>query len=233
MLKKIIKKATLYLAAVLVAYLAIGYFFHLVIFPENKPDVATYFKPGQIFYSKTEKFKQTVVKQENGYVYCSLVIEPFADGPPKHIHTDFDEHFEVTNGELSVWVDGKIIKLQPGDSLFIPRGTPHQPFNETADTISVKGSIAFPEKFAFYLNQVYGVMDSKHHFEKSPETVFQMALFNSAGFDSYLADGPPVPIQKATGFLLTPIIRLMGYKSFYSEYDIRKNPKNNLNISKQ
>ncbi len=215
----------MYFVIALFAYLAIGYLFHLVIFPESKPDVTTYFQPGQTFFSKTEGVHQTVVKQENGMVYCSTIIDPFADGPPKHVHTDFDERFEVTNGELSVWVDGKVVKLKPGDSLFVPRGTPHKPFNETNETIVTKGTIAFPEKFAYYLTQVYGVMDNEPNFGKTPETAFQMALFSSAGFDSYLADGPPVGVQKATGFLLTPAIRLAGYKSFYPEYDIRKNQK--------
>lgn len=212
----------MYFVIALLAYLAIGYLFHLVIFPEDKPEVATYFKPGMDFYSKAEGVHQRVVKQENGQVYCATSIEPFADGPPKHIHTDFDERFEVASGELSVWVDGKVVKLRPGDTLFVPRGTPHKPFNETNETIVVKGTITFPEKFAYYLTQVYGVMDHDPDFGKSPKTAFQMALFSSAGFDSYLAEGPPVALQKATGFLLTPALRLVGFKSFYPEYDIRK-----------
>src|SRR5919106_1561967 len=103
MFKKVLKKSSMYILIALVGYLAIGYFLHLVIFPEKKPEVSTYFKPGQQFYSKSEGFKQTVLKQENQHVFCSLEIEPFAGGPPKHIHTNFDEQFEVSNGELSVW----------------------------------------------------------------------------------------------------------------------------------
>ncbi|MES2747660.1 MAG: cupin domain-containing protein [Bacteroidota bacterium] len=225
MFKKIIKKTAMYFFIAIASYLAIGYLFHLVIFPEKKPDVKTYFKPGQTFYSKSEGFKQTVIKQENGHVYCSLEVEPFADGPPKHVHSNFDEQFEIANGELTLWIDGKIVKLHPGEKVFVPRGTPHQPYNETADTIHIKGSADFPEKFAYYLTQVYGVMDNTPGFGKSPETVFQMALFGSAGFDSYLVEGPPVAIQKVTGFFLTPLIRLVGYKSFYPEYDIREDKK--------
>jgi quercetin dioxygenase-like cupin family protein len=218
---KIVKKSLMFVCIAIVAYLAIGYLFHLVIFPENKPEVSTYFKPGQQFYSKTEGFRQHVVKQENGHVYCSLIIEPFADGPPKHIHTGFDEMFEVHNGELSLWVDGEVKKLHPGEKIFIPRGTPHKPYNETSDTIHVKGTVAFPEKFAYGLPQVYGLMDNTPDYANSPSTLFQMALFSTSGFDSYIAEGPPVVIQKAMGFLLTPATRLMGYKTFYPEYDIR------------
>jgi mannose-6-phosphate isomerase-like protein (cupin superfamily) len=216
MLRKITKRMALLVLLFLTSYLCIGTLLHRIVFPEQKPDISTYFKPGYEFYSKTEGFRQRVLKQENGF---SLEIEPFAGGPPKHIHSDFDEIFEIENGELSVWVNGEVKKLHPGETLYIPKGTPHQPFNETADTIRVKGSFAFPEKFAFHLPQVYALMDSQPGFENSPKVVLQMALFTSEGFDSYLAEGPPVTIQKIMAFVLSPLARLSGYKSYYPSFD--------------
>lgn len=220
-MKKIIKKTALYLAILIAAYLCIGYLLHLVIFPEIKPAVSSYFKPGQQFYSKSEGFLQTVEKQDNGNVFCSLEIEPFAGGPPKHIHTGFDEFFEVSNGELTIWVNGEVKKIHSGEKLFIPKGTPHKPYNETADTIHANGSISFPEKFAYNLKQVYGVVDNTPGFEKSPKAILQMSLFAQAGFDSYAVDGPPLFVQKATSFLLAPLARMCGYKSYYKEYDVQ------------
>jgi mannose-6-phosphate isomerase-like protein (cupin superfamily) len=222
MIRKNAKRAGMFVLILAAGYLVIGYIFHLLIFPEKRPDVSTYFKPGHQFYSKAEGVLQTVVKQENGHVYCSTIMEPHAGGPPEHIHTSFDETFEVSNGELSLLVDGKVVKLKPGQTFNIPKGTPHKPFNETADTLRLKGTIAFPEKFAFHLAQIYGVMDNDLNFGKSAGTILQMSLIGSYGFDSYLADGPPVPMQKATSFMLTPLARWCGYKSFYPEYDIRK-----------
>jgi mannose-6-phosphate isomerase-like protein (cupin superfamily) len=219
MLKKIVKKMFMYLLILIAGYLVIGNLFHRVIFPEKIPVVSTYFKPGQEFYSKTEGFRQTIVKQENGLVYGQLEIEPFAGGPPKHIHTDFDETFEIENGELTVWVDGEIKKLHPGEVLHIPKGTAHQPYNETGDTIRLKGSFAFPEKFAFSLSQVYMVVDKEPGFVNSPKALFQMALFTGAGFDSYKGDGPPVIMQKVMFALITPLARLLGYQSYYKKYD--------------
>ena len=224
MFKKKLKKTAMYFVIVLGGYLVIGYLFHLVIFPEKKPEISTYFKPGDVFYSKAEKASQTVVKKEKGFVYCTSTIEPFAPGPPVHIHTGFDEVFEVLNGELSMLVDGEVKKIKPGQSLHVPKGTPHKPFNETADTIHFKGATAFPEAFAFYLAQVYGLLDHDPSFGKSIGTMFQMSLLNQAGFDSYLHK-PPVAIQKVTAFLLTPAIRLFGYKSYYKAYDIRSGRK--------
>ena len=146
-------------------------------------------------------------------------MEPHADGPPKHIHTGFDELVQVENGVVSVWIDGEVKHVRPGETLTIPKGTPHKIFNETGDTIRAKGSIAFPEKFAYNLPQVYGFMDSHRDFEKSPKTLFQMAMFQQAGFDSYVADGPPVAVQKLVAIVANPVSRLFGIRSYYQEYD--------------
>ena len=214
-----IKKAAMWLFLFIVSYLLVGHLFHRVIFPEQKPVITGHFKPGQVLYSKTEGFRQTVIKHEKRHVHCTLEMEPYAAGPPKHIHADFDETFQIENGELTVWVDGKIKKLRPGEVLHIPKGIPHKPYNETADAIRLKGSFAFPEKFAFNLVQVYGIMDSRAGFEQSPDIVLQMVMFQDSGFDSYLAEGPPVFVQKAMGFLITPLSRLLGYRSYYKQYD--------------
>ena len=220
MVKGIIKKTSMYFLIIFGAYLSLGYLFHAVIFPEKKPEISNYFKPGDIFYSRAEKVRQTVVKQANGFVYCSATIEPFAPGPPEHIHTNFGEVFEVSNGELSILVNGEVKKIRPGQILHIPKGTPHKPFNETADTIHTKGMIAFPEKFAFHLAQVYGMMDKDPSFGKSAATMFQMSLLNQAGFDSYLA-GPPLLVQQTMALILAPATRLFGFKSYYPEFDVR------------
>ncbi|TCJ12572.1 cupin domain-containing protein [Flaviaesturariibacter flavus] len=200
------------------AYLAVGYLCHYLLFPEKKPDIKHYFQPGHVFYSKAEGVRQTVLRQEGGVVYCHAVIEPYAPGPPKHIHARFDEHFAVANGELSIWYGGTVKKIRPGETLLIPKGMPHKPFNETGESIAVAGEIHFPEQFAFYLSQIYGVFDRNPRLAHPFHAVLQISLFQRAGFDSYIVDGPPVWVQQLTGFLLTPLARLMGYKSYYPEY---------------
>jgi mannose-6-phosphate isomerase-like protein (cupin superfamily) len=217
---KTIKKTIIYAITLIAVYLMIGYLFHLVIFPEKKPDVTTYFKRGQVYYSKAEGFAQKVAKQENGFVYCDLEVHPYAPGPPIHIHTRFDETFEISNGEMSIWVDGEIRKINPGEAVHIPKGTPHKPFNETADTIYLKKEFPLPEHFAFGLSQVYSLMDYHPDFGKMPTMVFLMAPIQQSGFDSYLYEGPPVPVQKLINFLVTPAARLMGFRSYYEEYNI-------------
>ena len=67
---KTLKKVLRLFLVFMLSYLAIGYFLHLVIFPEYQPDISNYFEPGDEFYSKAEGLKQIVIKQDNGKVYC-------------------------------------------------------------------------------------------------------------------------------------------------------------------
>lgn len=52
--------------------------------------------------------------------------------PPRHIHHDADEIFYILSGEAAFWVDGALIECGPGESAFVPRGTPHS-FLVTSD----------------------------------------------------------------------------------------------------
>jgi hypothetical protein len=66
-------------------------------------------------------------------------------------------------------------------------------------------------------------MDKNPDFAKSPKTLFQMALFQGAGFDSYIVEGPPVFVQKTMSYVVSPLARVLGYKSYYKEFD-KKQP---------
>lgn len=46
-------------------------------------------------------------------------------GPPLHIHRNQDEIFFVASGEFLVQLDDEVFTVKTGDTIFIPRGTPH------------------------------------------------------------------------------------------------------------
>jgi quercetin dioxygenase-like cupin family protein len=55
---------------------------------------------------------------------------PGGSAPPAHLHPAQDEQFEVTSGHLTVIVGGQRRQLGPGDTLEIPKGTPHKMWND-------------------------------------------------------------------------------------------------------
>jgi mannose-6-phosphate isomerase-like protein (cupin superfamily) len=54
---------------------------------------------------------------------------PSAAQPPSHLHPAQDERFEVLTGRLMASLEGSERTLGPGESLEIPRGTPHKMWN--------------------------------------------------------------------------------------------------------
>ena len=57
---------------------------------------------------------------------------PHGSAPPKHMHPQQAEHFEVVSGELTTRVDGHERVLHAGDTLDIPARAVHQMWNAGA-----------------------------------------------------------------------------------------------------
>ncbi len=207
-----------WIGGIIVGYLSIGYLFHLVLFPETKPNPQNYLKTGDLLKTETGGNEIKMLGWENDDVILQLTFDPGAEGPPVHIQTEWDEYYKVLEGQLSLWYDGETKKLSEGEEITIPRGIPHKPFNPTDDPVVSKGKM--PAQFVMYLDQIYKYMDEDERNAEPPRMIFQMAVSNQY-FDSYLGEGPPVWVQKFLNFLLIPLARLMGYQSFYEKYRIR------------
>lgn len=200
----------------LAGYLVIGYLFHLVIFSEDLPDPRGYFEIGDTIGSEEGGTKFTVLGREGDKLRMKLLFAPGADGPPPHIHTGFDELYAVEEGRIDLRVDGKTHTLGPGDELNIPKGVPHKPSNPYDEPAVIRDATV-PEQFMVYLDQVYKFMDEDENNTRTRRMILQMSLMNRY-FDSYLAEGPPVFVQKVLNFLLRPLARLLGYRTFYEKY---------------
>jgi mannose-6-phosphate isomerase-like protein (cupin superfamily) len=72
----------------------------------------------------TMTFKTTANQDWNAYTVCEA-IEPPQSGAGYHRHRTYDETFIILEGRYDFRLDGKLLKLGPGDVVFVPRGTPH------------------------------------------------------------------------------------------------------------
>lgn len=214
------KRLFLGIIGFVLAYVLIGALLDNVIFPEAEPGTDYYPREGQTFVSKSEGFHQTILKREDGFVWGQLVLEPYAPGPPEHIHTSLPEKFIVAEGTLSLLVNGEKMLLRPGESLLVSPGTPHKPFNETDSPVVVKGPFtseyALPEQFSVFLTQAYGYFDESESNRQFPKALLQMSRF-SPKYELWLA-GPPIFLQRALFFVIGPTARLLGYRTHYEKY---------------
>lgn len=52
-------------------------------------------------------------------------LAPEGAGSPLHVHQREDEWFYVLEGELTLWIGGRVIKAPTGSFVYGPRGIPH------------------------------------------------------------------------------------------------------------
>jgi mannose-6-phosphate isomerase-like protein (cupin superfamily) len=206
----------LYAFIIIAAYFVVGVVLHHYVFPMKEVDYASYFEPGDEFNSISEGFDQTVISLDEDLMDTRLVVHPHAPGPPEHFHTEFDETFTVKEGVLSVLINGEHKLVKAGESVFIPRGTRHKPFSESDQPVVVEnnsGKKSFPTKFAYYLKQLYPVIDDMGEDPNMLKLIMQMSIYGD-DMDTWMA-GPPIAMQRTLRFMLAPTARLLGYKNYY------------------
>ena len=210
------KKIFTWVGLLLVAYLGLGLVIHHWVAPVETPDYATYFVPGSVFESKLEGLSQKVVKLENGMVETEVTLQPKTKGPLPHAHELFAESFVVERGVQSMQYGSEIMRLRAGESVVIPIGETHRPFNETDSVVVLRATM--PADFAYCLSQVYPAWDEDPKNSVPPNVLFQLAVFGDH-FDSYPTENaPPKPVLKAFKFLLAPTARLLVYTNYEEKY---------------
>ena len=88
-------------------------------------------RPGHVMenpVSGEDRIVFTKTAQETGGELFALevFIRAWAPGTPEMVHPYQDERFEVLSGSLDFLVGGQQRRLQPGESLLIPKGRPHK-----------------------------------------------------------------------------------------------------------
>jgi len=64
-------------------------------------------------------------QETGGRVAVIQHTAPHNSGSPLHVHHRENEWFYVLEGELTIWVDGQVIRAPEGSFVFGPQDTPH------------------------------------------------------------------------------------------------------------
>jgi quercetin dioxygenase-like cupin family protein len=79
------------------------------------------------------------------------LVERVGYRTPLHVHRQTDETFLVLEGELTLFVNGAMQTLGPGDYALVPRGTPHAQGNRT-ETEAIVALTMAPGDFAAFFD---------------------------------------------------------------------------------
>jgi quercetin dioxygenase-like cupin family protein len=154
-------------------------------------------------------------QQTGGEVFgLEVFIRAGAPGTPEMVHPLQDESFEVLSGSLDFRIGGQERRLEAGESLLIPKGTPHKWWNgsdeEAHALVELRPALRSEELFA----NIYGLLNEKG---TVPNPLQMAVLFNEHWDEGHLSK-PPLLVQKVMFGVLAPVGRLLGYKAYYPKY---------------
>jgi quercetin dioxygenase-like cupin family protein len=141
----------------------------------------------------------TIVTATPDLVEVEASYGPKGSPPPKHLHPDQDEHFEVRSGELTVRVDGEERKLAAGDAIDIPRETVHQMWNSGAEPATV----VWQTRPALRTEQWFRAIDVLNREGGGAPSPVAMAPLLEEYRDVFRLALAPDPVQR-------PLLKLLG-----------------------
>lgn len=147
-----------------------------------------------------------------------LTVQPGGTGPPRHVHPVIEEEFHVESGELTVWLDGELRTLAPGDSARVPPGTPHG-FENRSDRPVVFEGVARPGlRLIHVLATLFGLAQDGEVDDDGAPGFLQAMVFAREMRDVLYLVSPPYPVQRALWTVFAPLGRALGYRATYDRY---------------
>ncbi|WP_232373887.1 cupin domain-containing protein [Leptospira chreensis] len=228
-------KKTVYIGiTIVIIYVLMGNILHRFVFPEPTIPADVYPIIGDTMLNPFAKESFVVLKTDketNGaYAEVEMHLDPGGAVPEPHIHPQYNETFKVVKGELTLVMEGVEHKVGPGQSITVPKGVPHQPFNR--ENIEFVGNVSVdrPAKWALFITQFHGFLTEKKEPRTNLEFFLQAMLVTDFYEDTYLAS-PPIPVQKVLSFIVAPTARLLGHQSWKPE--ISKKWRKKVSLSEE
>jgi mannose-6-phosphate isomerase-like protein (cupin superfamily) len=213
---------------VLLAYVSIGTLLHRIVFPVPPIEPSLLPRAGDSVYNHLAGerfvFRRTGAETDGASFEVDLYLDPRGAVPGAHVHAEVEEYFTVVEGVLTVRVAGVEKQFRPGETLVVPPGTPHQPYNQTEQVVHVVGGGKPARKLDLCLVQTHMLLLDKNQKQPSPITLVGVIATAPESCDIYPV-GPPVALLRALRFVVAPGARLVGFKGFKPEYSERARAK--------
>jgi quercetin dioxygenase-like cupin family protein len=142
------------------------------------------------------------------------VMPPGKGKADPHVHLDCDQDYEILAGSASVEVSGRARTLVAGDTIGIPRSTPHRdPYNASGAELRFRATISpcppFIDAFGRALAEGYLSGSVNAQDEMSILKIFLLAqAFEGQSFRA----GIPVGVQRAMLPAAAALGRLLGHR---------------------
>jgi quercetin dioxygenase-like cupin family protein len=152
------------------------------------------------------------------YTQILLVNAPNSSGWGEHEHPNYEERFQVIEGEFLLVVDGDRYFCEPGDEYVIPPGTPHYYQNWTSDYTTCVIENRPPSELQRVFATLAGIShDYLRARIKGPVFLQWVALAPLLRNEVKFTDRPR-GLKQPYRSLLASYARWKGYQQVYHEY---------------
>lgn len=140
-------------------------------------------------------FLETAEETNGEYLLIEVALPPQGDGPPLHLHDEFEEEFEVTSGKLTVTLGKEQHILQSGDRRLVTLNTTHTFTNNHDEPVVFRVRLTPPSQFEQSVRIHYGLMeDGLVDAKGNPKDLAYTALILS--MQNTLVAGIPLWLQR-------------------------------------
>ncbi|HMQ32939.1 MAG TPA: cupin domain-containing protein [Chloroflexaceae bacterium] len=140
-------------------------------------------------------------------------LQPGAFVAAEHIHPFQEERFEVIAGTLRGRVGGKDLTSGPGETVVVPKGTPHVWWNSGDDELHVLVEVRPALRFERFFETFFGLaQDGKVDPKTGLPNPLQLAVMMRTFRQELVLARPPQLVQTVLFGVLTPLAKLLGYR---------------------
>jgi mannose-6-phosphate isomerase-like protein (cupin superfamily) len=132
-------------------------------------------------------------------------------GPPVHVHPSAEESYEVIEGALDVFVDGKWSTLRAGETATVPAGVPHTLRNASAEPVRLVNIHRPAMQFEPFFREMHALIRAgkiKRLPPKDPRSAIYAAMLFGRYPDEMRTTKPPNGVFR----MLALVGRALGFK---------------------
>jgi mannose-6-phosphate isomerase-like protein (cupin superfamily) len=134
-----------------------------------------------------------------------------------HIHVRQDESYEVISGKLTCFLKDKKHVVEAGSTIVLPRGIPHQHYNEGPDDAVAIETMTPGLDFDYALENIFGLASEQKGLSGLGLKLYGLVRIRRMKSTILLADVPQW-FQYALAWVVTPVAELFGYRAIYRRF---------------
>ena len=182
-------------------------------------------KAGDVFENPVTGERAVVrigTEETNGeLLVVDLYVRPGGAVVGEHYHPAIEERFTALRGRLRYRVNGRIATPEPGLSVLVEAGVPHEWWNDGPEEALVRVEVRPAARFEAMIRNAFSLAQDGRVNSRGMPNVLQLAVFAREFDDVMRFTRPPRFVQRILFAMLAPLARLLGYRGSYPEYVTR------------